>query len=112
MSSMALDGALPRSRSTDPTTSVDAGRSVDLPMSQAYVRDTLAVFGPFADHELLEFYEADASGQKMYGCFSPQRLHSARAELVEAGTVEATDEFCLTPSGRRAHVWRAVRASS
>lgn len=104
----ALDGETPNSRSTDPVTSVDAGRSVDRARSQLYVRDTLRVFGPFADHELVEFYEGDSTGRKIYGSFSPQRLRSARSELVELGEVEATGEFCKTASGRRAHIWRVI----
>lgn len=108
MSSMVMDGVAARSRSTDPTTSVDAGRSVRVAHSQQYVRDTLDVFGPFADHELVEFYEADGYGQRMYGRFSPQRLRSARAELVEQGRVEFADELCLTPSGRKARIWKTA----
>lgn len=109
MSSMVMDGVA-RSRSTDPVTSVEAGRSVNVAHSQQYVRDTLEVFGPFADHELVEFYAADSSGQRMYGRFSPQRLRSARAELVEQGRVEFADELCKTPSGRTARIWRTVAA--
>lgn len=109
MSSMVMDGATPRSRGTDPVTSVDAGRSVNQAFSQDYVRQTLAVFGPFADHELVEFHSVDTFGLKRFGRFSPQRLRSARAELVEAGVVEMVDGvFRLTDSGRRAHVWRVV----
>lgn len=105
---MVMDGVAARSRSTDPTTSVDAGRSVDLGHSQGYVWDTLSVFGPFADHELAEFYEGDRSGRAMYGQFTAQRLRSARAELVEQGRVEFTGEVCKTPSGRDARIWKAV----
>lgn len=108
MSSMVMDGVAARSRSTDPVTSVDAGRSVNVAHSQQYVRDTLDVFGPFADHELVEFYEADSSGQKYYGKFSPQRLRSARAELVEQGRVEFSGIYGLTLSGRKARVWQVT----
>ena len=108
MSNMVLDGASPRSRMADPTTSVDAGRSVDLPGSWRYVLDTLGTFGPFADHELLWFYGRDTAGQEIYGRFSPQRLRSARAELVEAGRVEFTGDHSVTDSGRSARVWRVI----
>ncbi|QAB17515.1 hypothetical protein Leucomu_05890 [Leucobacter muris] len=106
---MALDGDMPRSRSTDPTTSVDAGRSVQVVHSRDYVLQTLRVFGPMADHELVAFHEVDAQGRYTFGIFSPQRLRSARAELVSLGHVESIENlFRKTSSGRRAHVWRAV----
>ena len=109
MSSMALDGDMPRSRSTDPTTSVDAGRSVQIAHSRDYVKQTLTVFGPLADHELVELHADDAAGRRAFGRFSPQRLRSARAELVALGEVESVpDEYRRTDSGRRAHIWRAV----
>lgn len=109
MSSMVLDGDTPRSRSTDPTTSVDAGRSVQIVHSREYVRQTLAVFGPLADHELVELHADDTVGRKAFGRFSPQRLRSARAELVALGEVESVpDEYRKTDSGRRAHVWRTI----
>lgn len=99
----------PNARNYDPDTSHEAGRSVNRAFSQDYVRQTLGVFGPFADHELVEFHSVDTVGLKRFGRFSPQRLRSARAELVEAGEVEMVDGvFRLTDSGRRAHVWRVV----
>ncbi|UOQ56046.1 hypothetical protein MUN78_10055 [Leucobacter allii] len=102
---MAIDGVTPNARSTDPTTSVDAGRSVDRAHSQQYVQQTLRVFGPMADHELVAFAEDDSAGQEAFGKFSPQRLRSARSELVELCEVIQTTAYRNTPSGRRAHVW-------
>ena len=108
MSSMVLDGVAARSRSTDPTTSVNAGRSVKVAHSQGYVAASLAVFGPMADHELVEFHAEDHMGRRAYGTFSPQRLRSARAELVEQGRVEFAGIYRLTDSGRNARVWQVV----
>lgn len=104
----AHDGETPNSRSSDPVTSVDAGRSVNVVHSREYVRQSLRVYGEMADHELVAFHEDDSMGQRAFGRFSPQRLRSARSELVDLGEVEATGEFCMTPSGRRAHIWRTV----
>lgn len=107
MSTMALDG-IARSRTTDPTTSVDAGRSVNVAHSQAYVLAVFQVFGDFADHELVDFHAQDTEGQVAWGKFSPQRLRSARAELVEQGVIEFAGIYRLTDSGRRARVWQVV----
>lgn len=103
MSTLALDGVTPRSRTIDPTTSVDAGRSVTMRASQAEViRLLLLANRPLADHQLVAY--AAAHSRKDY---TPQRIRSARAELAEVGTVVQVDgEFVQTPRGRRAHVWR------
>lgn len=106
--SMVMDGLMPRSRSTDPVTSLEAGRAADLKGSQRYVFDTLNTFGPFADHELVEFYLDDELGRRIYGTWTPQRLRSARKELADVGLVEATGEIVLSDYGRPAQVWRAV----
>lgn len=106
---MALDGDTPRSRKSDPTTSVDAGRSVSQALSQQYVRGLLAVHGAMADHQLVALAADDKAGHEAFGRFSPQRLRSARAELVALGDVESVpDEYRRTDSGRRAHVWRVT----
>lgn len=104
MSTLALDGTLPRSRRGDPTTSVDAGRAVDLNASQAYV---LALFGRhyglshIADHELVAI--AFAQGSR----YTPQRIRSARAELTQLGRIVLVEgEKRTTPHGGRAKVWR------
>ncbi len=106
--SMVMDGLMPRSRAKDPVTSLEAGRAADLKGSQRYVFDTLTTFGPFADHELVEFYAGDESGRRYYGSWTPQRLRSARKELADAGLVEATGEVVPSEYGRPAQVWQAV----
>ena len=105
MSSMVMDGASPRSRATDPTTSVDAGRSVDLTGSQAHVLAILEERGPSADFEIENAADWAALRDPDAPRFSPQRLRSARAELVEAGLVLATAAFRTTSSGRRTQIW-------
>jgi len=102
MSSMVLDGVAARSRRTDPVTSVDAGRSVDLPGSQAAVMFGLTYLGPSADFELAR---SQVVGE--YG-YTEQRLRSARAELVEQGVVEFSGIYRLTPRGNRTKVWQVV----
>lgn len=103
MSSMALDGVSPRARSTDPTTSVDAGRSVDLPGSQAMVLELLKDLGSCTDVELED---------NLKDYYSPQRVRTARGELVEQGLVEFTGATRLSTRGRQrkhhARVWRLV----
>lgn len=101
MSSMALDGSTPRSRTTDPITSVDAGRAADLNRSQ---RQVLALFEhitrPVADHELVR------TAELMGLPFTAQRIRSARSELAELGRVVLVEgEFKRTKTGRRAQVW-------
>lgn len=102
MSSLALDGTLPRSRRTDPTTSVDAGRAADLSASQREVLRLFAVMRrwPMADHELIEVATAWRSP------FTPQRIRSARAELAAAGRLVLVEgETRKTPTGGNARVW-------
>lgn len=99
---MVLDGARPRSRSTDPITSVDAGRMADLNESQ---RDVLAIFylseRPLAHHELVEL--AVTLGLKR----TAQRIRSACAELVDEGLVVMVEgDYAITETGHRAHRWQ------
>ncbi len=102
MSVGVLDGVTPRSRSTDPTTSVDAGRAVSLTDSQ---QDVLVVFEleqrPLADHELV------AEAARLGSPYSDSRVRSARAELAEAGLLELVEgETRTTKRGKSARVWR------
>lgn len=101
MSNMALDGVTPRARATDPVTSVDAGRAVDLTESQAAVLEIFNRSGlPFADHQLVSVARVKRAP------FSDQRIRSARAELVELGRLVLVEgEYRMTSSGRRAQVW-------
>jgi hypothetical protein len=105
--SLALDGTTPRSRQTDPVTSVDAGRGADLNESQnAVVSLFQAAAGGMADHELVAL--AEWAGVK----YTPQRIRSARSELTEKGLVEITPgKFRPTKSGRRARVFELKAAA-
>jgi hypothetical protein len=102
----------PRVRKSDPITSHQAADSNDISGSARYVLEALRVFGPFADHELVEFYEAEKHKPLIVrhygGPFTPQRLRTARHELTEQGVVEATGYFHITPSGRKANVWQVT----
>ena len=87
MSSMVLDGVMPRSRKSDPVTSVNAGRAAKLCESQK---------------DVLEFMDA-------YGfIYSPSRIRSAVSELESAGLVEWTGDTRPTRYGRKARVYLAV----
>ena len=104
--SLALDGTNPRSRSTDPVTSLEAGRSVDLNDSQREVLDLFRIAaergsGRLADHELIDLAAQCGS------TYSAQRIRSARAELAELRrVVRVAGEYRPGPSkSRRAQVW-------
>ena len=97
MSSMVLDGASPRSRSTDPITSVDAGRAANLSKSQAAVLELLGK-GEFTQPEAEWFLDG----------WSPSRIRSAFSELEERGLIEPLGVTKLTRYGRKARVYRAV----
>lgn len=100
--SVVMDGVLPRSRKSDPVTSVDAGRAAKLCDSQAAVLAVMRGFGVefgWTQCELEDRLRFD---------WSPSRIRSAVSELVEAGLVEATGETRPTRYGRQARVYRAV----
>jgi SOS-response transcriptional repressor LexA len=96
--SMVLDGASPRSRKSDPVTSVDAGRAADLHGSQAAVLDLMR--GPYT--------WTQAELERGIDRWSPSRIRSAVSELEARGLVEWTGETRPTRYGRQARVYRAV----
>lgn len=99
MSNMVLDGLNPRSRSTDPTTSVDAGRAADLCRSQQVVLAAMRARGVgVTQFELEQFLPG----------LSPSRVRSAVSELADRGLVQPTGETRPTRYGRRAQVWEAA----
>ncbi len=102
MSSMVLDGAMPRSRVADPVTSVDAGRSADLKGAQAAVLELMRDFSVehgWTQEELSERLRFD---------WSPSRVRSSVSELVALGLIEDAGSKRPTRYGRMAIVWRAV----
>jgi len=88
----------PRARRGDPVTSHEAADHNDVEKSLGLVLSALTAFGPSADHELVSLL-----GQSG---FTPQRLRTARAALVERGLVEESGIHRLTSHNRRAIVWQ------
>ncbi len=100
MSLAVLDGATPRSRSTDPITSVDAGRAADLSRSQAVVLAAMRARGTgVTQEELVSFLPG----------LSPSRVRSAVSELAEQNLVLPTGETRPTKYGRKARVWTTTK---
>lgn len=95
----ALDGVNPRARSTDPVTSVDAGRRADLSRSQTVVLAAMRARGVgVTQYELEEFLPG----------LSPSRVRSAVSELAEQGLVLATEDTKITKFGRQARIWKVA----
>ena len=98
MSTMALDGLMPRARRLDPITSVEAGRAARLHASQEAVLSFMRTGGEWTQGDLeVGFPE-----------WSPSRIRSAVSELESAGLVEWTGETRMTRYGRKSRVYRAV----
>lgn len=86
MVNMVMDGVSPRSRSTDPVTSVEAGRGADLNASQRQVLTFLESFTAYpglndwTDKEFVSAIQADV--RRANGVvYTEQRYRSARSEL-------------------------------
>ena len=92
----------PRTRATDPVTSHEAADSNRVAASTRAVLTALAE-GPADDSQILTRHIARVGRHGV--AFTPQRLRTARAELVEAGRVVHTGGFHVTGTGRRARVW-------
>ena len=112
-SPMILDGAEPRSRATDPVTSVDAGRKADLNGSQqqalSFLRDqartgaetwTLRWFVRRIT-SCLEDLQAQGIEVRIY---SPERYRSAVSELAPKGLIRYTGETFVI-RGRKHREW-------
>lgn len=97
----------PVARSTDPLTSHVAGENrAAREASERVVLDALASMdGPASDHEI-------ESWAGLFGVeYTPQRLRTARKQLLDRGVVrDAGVRDGASPTGRRAHVWAAVAA--
>jgi hypothetical protein len=95
----------PRVRRGDPLTShaaADTSRSVT--QSRALVLAVLTHRGPLADHELVDCLRHEY--------MTPQRVRTARHELVERGLVENTGATRKTATGRNAVVWAVVEGKA
>lgn len=85
-----------RVRKSDPVTSHEAADSNNVSKSHGALLTYMRVSGPIAQGQ---------AEDALYGQFSPSRVRSAFSELEALGKVKRTDQFRLTPSGRRAQVW-------
>ena len=83
-------------RSTDPSTSADAARSISQRQSQSLVLEALRAIGPATDERLCE-HLADKP-------ISPSRARTARCEITRMGLVVEAGQG-RTRSGRRALLW-------
>lgn len=90
-----------RVRKTDPVTSHEAADSNNVPASHGAVLWALNM----AHGRGLAQYQAE---NILRDELSPSRVRSAFSELEALGKVKRTEEFRLTPSGRRAQVWAVV----
>lgn len=100
MSSMALDGTEPRSRSTDPITSVDAGRATNTVSSREQVLALMKQGGEWTQGELEQILA--------YRPWTPQRIRTAVSELKKRGLVEKTGATRETRHRRKAELYRVV----
>ena len=96
-----------RARLHDPDTSHLAAEGSDLAGSQLVVEALLNYAGPagLTDEELFEGSRADWVIALTGHTYSPSRLRTARAELVEAGVVEDAHIVRFTEYGQLAKVW-------
>jgi predicted transcriptional regulator len=85
-----------RVRKSSPVTSHEAADSNNVSRSHKFLVKALTLWGPLAQ------FEAE---NLLRGVLSPSRIRSAFSELEALGKVKRTDQFRLTPSGRRAQVW-------
>ena len=86
-----------RVRQSDPITSHEAADSNDTAASRTFVMFALI------EHDMLASFELERIAD---GLWSPSRIRTAVSELVERGLVEFAGVYRLTPSGRRAQVWK------
>lgn len=104
---LVADTGGPRARLTHPDTSHQAADGSDLPGSQLVVEALLNYAGPagLTDEELFEGSRADWVIALTGHRYSPSRLRTARAELVEEGVVEDARIVRFTEFGRLSKVW-------
>jgi hypothetical protein len=88
-----------RVRRSDPETSHEAADLADTGNSIGAVLDTLAQYGPMADHELVAHMES------LGYFYTPERIRTARKALEKLARVAHTGDFHMTPRNRRTRVW-------
>jgi hypothetical protein len=93
-----------RARRSDPETSRDAARRIPRGLSDVHddILRLLADHGPLTDDRLLRLY-VDGGGTR-----SPQRVTTARHELVQRARVRWTGGWGTTHRGSRARLWEAI----
>ncbi len=96
-----LDEIDAHARRSDPTTSHDAARSVDVKRGQALVLEMVRQYGPCTDDYLC----TSASMQRL--TISPSGVRTRRKELADKGLVVAVGTG-KTASGRAARIWAAA----
>ena len=104
---LVADTGGPRARLADPDTSHVAADGSDLAGSQAVVAVLLRSAGPagLTDEEIFEGSRSWPVLQLIGHKYSPSRLRTARAELVEAGRVRDAGIFRYTEFARLSKVW-------
>ena len=97
----------PRVRGTDDISSHEAADGSNVTGSRLEVMSILGATPDtmLADHEIYAEH-VHLTYQFNIRPYTPQRLRTARAELVEAGLVRASGIYRLTPTGYRAQVWQ------
>lgn len=107
MSTPIYEGML--ARPTDPATSHEAASSADLLGSQQLVYVIFEKLGHgIPDHELIDWAAFFGTAGARLRRYSPQRLRTARAELVDKGIVRDSGRRTVTEYGRDAVVWELV----
>lgn len=62
---------------------------------------------PRTDDELIAAY-SERTGSPLWPRVTPQRIRTARADLVRDGQVRASDALAFSDLGNRASLWQAV----
>lgn len=95
----------PVARNSDPMTSVEAGENQQA--REASEREVLAILRFNASSALSD----EQIAQRRTGDWTPQRLRTARAQLVRKGLVESAGRReGASPTGRAAMTWKlAIR---
>ena len=96
-----------RARNTDPQTSHDAAASVNEPTLVQTCILMLLRSTPMCDEKLVEQYEMWEKIDN-FPQVTPQRIRTARADLVKLGQVVATEYKERMRSGRYGIIWRVT----
>jgi hypothetical protein len=90
-----------RARCTDPETSHHAQDTIyGVSELQADILHLIRLYGPMTDEAILAAHDRHGMVSR-----TPERVRTARHELVDAGTLEDTGGRGLTLRGHRAVVW-------